>query len=106
DEALLRELPADVDPCGENGEVHTCAWDGPMFCAPLALRRGDDVLRDERSLYTDCCPLYERRWRRDSGSRHGGELFPGRGASAAPTMGRDASVAPTGASRARRCARR
>jgi len=57
DEALLRELPADVDPCGENGEFHTCAWDGPMFCAPLALRRGDDVLRDERFLYTDYCLL-------------------------------------------------
>jgi len=55
DEALLRELPAGVDPCGENGEFHTCAWDGPMFSAPLALRRGEDVLRDERFLYTDYC---------------------------------------------------
>ena len=37
--ALLAELPAGVDPCGENGEFHTFAWDGPMFrarspCAP------------------------------------------------------------------------
>jgi hypothetical protein len=25
-----------VDPCGENGEVHTCAYAGPMFATPLA----------------------------------------------------------------------
>lgn len=25
------ELPANVDPCGENGEFHTFAFDGPMF---------------------------------------------------------------------------
>ena len=53
DEALLRELPADVDPCGENGEFHTCVWDGPMFAAPLALQRGDTVLRDDRFAYVD-----------------------------------------------------
>jgi uncharacterized protein (TIGR00290 family) len=53
DEALLRELPDAIDPCGENGEFHTCVADGPMFSAPLALRRGDDVLRDERFLYPD-----------------------------------------------------
>ena len=53
DEALLRELPPGVDPCGENGEFHTCVWDGPMFTAPLALQRGDTVLRDDRFAYTD-----------------------------------------------------
>ena len=31
DEALLRELPEGVDPCGENGEFHSFAWAGPMF---------------------------------------------------------------------------
>jgi len=31
DAALLRDLPASVDPCGENGEFHTFAYDGPMF---------------------------------------------------------------------------
>ena len=53
DESLLRELPAGIDPCGENGEFHTCVWDGPMFAAPLALQRGDTVLRDDRFAYTD-----------------------------------------------------
>ena len=50
---MLRELPPGVDPCGENGEFHTCVWDGPMFTAPLALQRGDTVLREDRFAYAD-----------------------------------------------------
>ena len=46
DEALLRDLPADTDPCGECGEFHTCVYDGPMFTAPLRLEAGDVVNRD------------------------------------------------------------
>ena len=46
DESLLAALPAGVDPCGENGEFHTLAWDGPMFQRPLAIRVGETVLRD------------------------------------------------------------
>jgi uncharacterized protein (TIGR00290 family) len=53
DATLLRDLPADVDPCGENGEFHTCVQAGPMFAAPLRLARGETVLRDERFAYTD-----------------------------------------------------
>lgn len=53
DAALLAELPADVDPCGEHGEFHTCVSAGPMFSAPIALERGDTVLRDGRFAYTD-----------------------------------------------------
>jgi uncharacterized protein (TIGR00290 family) len=53
DEALLAELPPQVDACGENGEFHTCVSAGPMFAAPLQLRRGETVLRDERFAYTD-----------------------------------------------------
>lgn len=53
DAALLDELPAGVDPCGENGEFHTCVHAGPMFAAPLHLERGETVLRDERFAYTD-----------------------------------------------------
>src|SRR5690606_11922510 len=53
DAALLDALPAGVDPCGENGEFHTCTWDGPMFEAPLAVQRGDTLLRDSRFAYTD-----------------------------------------------------
>jgi uncharacterized protein (TIGR00290 family) len=53
DAALLADLPAGVDPCGENGEFHTLAWAGPMFARPLAVARGETVLRDGRFAYTD-----------------------------------------------------
>ena len=46
DRALLAELPAAVDPCGENGEFHTFAWDGPMFARPVRVRPGEVVTRD------------------------------------------------------------
>lgn len=53
DAALLDDLPASVDPCGENGEFHTCVSAGPMFAHPLALERGETILRDDRFAYTD-----------------------------------------------------
>jgi len=46
DRQLLDELPARVDPCGENGEFHSFAWDGPMLARPIAVRPGEIVLRD------------------------------------------------------------
>ena len=53
DASLLADLPAGIDPCGENGEFHTCVSAGPMFAEPIDLRRGDTVLRDGRFAYTD-----------------------------------------------------
>jgi len=41
DSALLRELPATVDPCGERGEFHSCVYAGPMFTRPVRLDSGD-----------------------------------------------------------------
>lgn len=46
DRALLDDLPTDVDPCGENGEFHTCVVDGPMFRERIPVRGGDVVERD------------------------------------------------------------
>lgn len=46
DADLLGELPAGVDPCGENGEFHTFVVDGPGFARPLAIAVGDVVERD------------------------------------------------------------
>jgi diphthamide synthase (EF-2-diphthine--ammonia ligase) len=46
DDALLRELPPGVDPCGENGEFHSFAWDGPMFARPIPVDLGEVVERD------------------------------------------------------------
>lgn len=46
DEALLADLPDGIDPCGENGEFHTCVTDGPMFARPLPVVTGEVVTRD------------------------------------------------------------
>lgn len=46
DRTLLAELPDTVDPCGERGEFHSCAWDGPMFAHALRLAPGEVVTRD------------------------------------------------------------
>jgi uncharacterized protein (TIGR00290 family) len=46
DAALLAELPANVDPCGERGEFHTFATHGPMFARPIDVRAGEVVERD------------------------------------------------------------
>lgn len=35
DASFLRDLPASVDACGENGEFHTFVYDGPNFSAPV-----------------------------------------------------------------------
>ena len=43
---LIEALPADVDPCGENGEFHTVVSAGPMFAAPLDIAVGAIVERD------------------------------------------------------------
>jgi diphthamide synthase (EF-2-diphthine--ammonia ligase) len=45
DDAALDELPAGVDPCGENGEFHTFVWDGPIFPRPIPVERGERVER-------------------------------------------------------------
>lgn len=39
-------LPRDVDPCGENGEFHTCVFDGPIFRWPITVSPGEVVTRD------------------------------------------------------------
>jgi uncharacterized protein (TIGR00290 family) len=45
-EALLADLPAEIDPCGERGEFHTCVYDGPMFQRPVQLEAGEIVDRE------------------------------------------------------------
>jgi uncharacterized protein (TIGR00290 family) len=46
DEQLLADLPAGVDPCGENGEFHTFVHAGPIFTEPIACETGEVVERD------------------------------------------------------------
>src|SRR5580704_9991889 len=40
DAALLDELPASIDPCGERGEFHSFAYDGPMFTRRIPIESG------------------------------------------------------------------
>jgi len=46
DHALLAELPPNADPCGENGEFHSCVVAGPMFSRAIAVMPGATVERD------------------------------------------------------------
>jgi uncharacterized protein (TIGR00290 family) len=46
DAQLLSELPPGVDACGENGEFHTCVYEGPMFSHKIVVTTGDRVERD------------------------------------------------------------
>jgi uncharacterized protein (TIGR00290 family) len=59
DAALLADLPENVDPCGENGEFHTCVYAGPSWRKPIALTRGERLLREGRFQYVD---LIEDEW--------------------------------------------
>lgn len=56
DAELLAELPTSVDPCGENGEFHTFAWDGPMFRQPVPVSVGESMERDG-FWYADLLPV-------------------------------------------------
>jgi uncharacterized protein (TIGR00290 family) len=53
DADLLADLPTTCDPCGENGEFHTCVYAGPLWPQSLALTRGERVLRQNRFQYVD-----------------------------------------------------
>ena len=53
DADLLDELPSSCDPCGENGEFHTCVHASPLFAKPIPLARGERLLRDGRFQYVD-----------------------------------------------------
>lgn len=55
DERLLEELPAGVDPCGENGEFHTFVSAAPVFAKPIDIRVGAVVERDG-FVYADLVP--------------------------------------------------
>ena len=59
DRALLAELPAEADPCGENGEFHSFVHAGPMFSAPIPVARGEVVERGG-FLFADVLPQGDR----------------------------------------------
>jgi len=45
DAAFIDTLPANVDPCGENGEFHTFCYEGPIFKMPLKFKTGKKVYK-------------------------------------------------------------
>lgn len=55
DKEFLADLPAQVDPCGENGEFHTCVVAGPMFGSPIDVSVGEIVER-EGFVFADLMP--------------------------------------------------
>ena len=56
DHDFLDDLPKGVDPCGENGEFHSCVYDGPMFKQAIQVENGEIVKRDE-FIFADLIPL-------------------------------------------------
>jgi uncharacterized protein (TIGR00290 family) len=53
DQDFLKDLPGQVDPCGENGEFHTFVYAGPLFRTPVQVERGEKILRENRFYYCD-----------------------------------------------------
>ena len=45
DHDFVKDLPENVDPCGENGEFHTFVFDGPIFKSPVEFEIGEKVKR-------------------------------------------------------------
>jgi len=46
DKDFLKDLPKNVDPCGENGEFHTFVFDGPIFKNPIKFELGKKTYRE------------------------------------------------------------
>jgi len=49
DRDFIKDLPANVDPCGENGEFHTFCFDGPIFKQAIPFTIGEKVFREYKS---------------------------------------------------------
>jgi uncharacterized protein (TIGR00290 family) len=46
DPEFVADLPAGIDPCGENGEFHSFVYSSPAFSRPIPVRAGEIVERD------------------------------------------------------------
>lgn len=47
DEEFLKDLPLNIDPCGENGEFHSFVFDGPIFQHPIAINNGETTIEGD-----------------------------------------------------------
>jgi uncharacterized protein (TIGR00290 family) len=59
DTSFFADLPPQVDCCGENGEFHTFAFDGPIFKEPIRFEVG---VRVDRDSFVFCDLLMEKEW--------------------------------------------
>ncbi len=57
DNAFIKELPPNVDPCGENGEYHTFCYDGPVFKHKIEFTGGEKIYRALSLKTADDCTL-------------------------------------------------
>ena len=55
DSSFLTQIPDSIDPCGEKGEFHSFAYDGPMFKDRVNICVGETVTRDG-FIFTDILP--------------------------------------------------
>jgi len=46
DYQFIKDLPENVDVCGENGEYHTFVYDGPIFSSPILFEKGEKVFKN------------------------------------------------------------
>ncbi|MCH2032104.1 MAG: diphthine--ammonia ligase [Tenacibaculum sp.] len=60
DKDFIKDLPDNVDVCGENGEFHTFVYDGPIFKNPIDFKIGEKILKsytlnedDDQNCHTD-----------------------------------------------------
>lgn len=53
DQDFIKDLPGNVDPCGENGEFHTFTFDGPIFKNPVLFHIGERVKKTYPKPKTD-----------------------------------------------------
>ncbi|MEL7063722.1 MAG: ATP-binding protein, partial [Bacteroidota bacterium] len=49
DKDFIKDLPENVDPCGENGEFHTFCFDAPFFQASIDYAIGETVSKIYRN---------------------------------------------------------
>ncbi|WP_316799396.1 diphthine--ammonia ligase [Pedobacter frigidisoli] len=46
---LIDNLPPEIDPCGENGEFHTFAFQGPIFRKKIEFELGEKIFKTYRA---------------------------------------------------------
>ena len=55
DKEFLKDLPKNVDACGENGEFHSFVFDGPIFSKPITFEKGEIVYKEYTAPQTNDC---------------------------------------------------